>query len=145
MKRLAAVECRTGRRYLGRLPHGGDLIRSIEDFCKDRGIRAGSFFLIGAVSSAVIGAYDQEKKTYNKIEMNEPLEIVACSGNISIKDGAPFVHGHIVLGDEQGKTCGGHLFSDTVVFAGEIEILESEEPVLVRTYDEITGLMLWDI
>lgn len=130
---------------MGRLPHGEDLVGSIEDFCRIQGIQTGTFSLIGAVSSAVFGAYDQEEKTYIKIQKDEPLEIVACSGNISLKDGTPFVHGHILLGDEQGNTFGGHLFSESILFAGEIEIQESGGPLLERTYDETTGLMLWDL
>ena len=74
---------------------------------------------------------------------NTPLEIISCTGNISLKEGVPFVHAHAVLSDEQGKTIGGHLFSETPVFAGEFYIQELTGSPFSRKHDEETGLMLW--
>ena len=133
----------TGRYLIGRLPHGEDLLRSIELICESYGIRMATFALIGAVSSATIGAYDQKQQVYVTIRKQIPLEIVTCSGNISLKEGKPFVHAHITLSDEEGKTLGGHLFSETTVYAGEIHIQELTGEPLNREYDETTGLMLW--
>jgi predicted DNA-binding protein with PD1-like motif len=58
-------------------------------------------------------------------------------------DGSPVVHAHIVLGDTQGKLIGGHLFSETIIFAGEISLQALTGKPLERTYDEKTGLSLW--
>jgi len=38
---------------------------------------------------------------------------------------------------------GGHLFSDTILFAGEIRLQELIGNPLERAYDERTGLNLW--
>jgi hypothetical protein len=103
----------------------------------------GTFSVIGAVSSITIGAYDQKQKVYVTFHEKAPLEIVFCTGNISIKDDHPSIHAHIVLADEQGKTTGGHLFSDTIVFAGEIYIKELKGNPMKRAYEDKTGLMLW--
>lgn len=53
------------------------------------------------------------------------------------------MHAHVVLGDEQGNTIGGHLFSESIVFAGEIDLQELIGEPLERSYDETTGLLLW--
>ena len=144
MKELSCSEFKQGRIFAGRLPHGVDLINSIEKFCKKASIQMAAFSVIGAVSSATIGAYDQKQQVYVTVKEDAALEIVSCIGNVSIKDGQPFIHAHIVLADEQGKTIGGHLFSETIIYAGEINLQELTGKPMERTYDNDTGLMLWE-
>jgi len=143
MKELSCFEFQQGRLFVGRLPHGRDLILSVEEFCEDVKIQMATFSVIGAVSSATIGAYDQKQQVYVTFKEEAPLEIVSCIGNVSLKDGKPFIHAHILLVDEQGKTTGGHLFSETIIYAGEINLQELTGKPMERTYDNDTGLMLW--
>lgn len=137
-------EFKLGRRLIGRLPHGKDLIRSIEDVCTASNIQTATFFVIGAVSSATIGVYDQKQHVYVTFTKNKTMEIVNCIGNVSLKDKIPAIHSHIVLADEHGKIIGGHLFSETILFAGEIDLQEMTGKPLERVYDNKTGLMLWN-
>lgn len=102
-----------------------------------------TFSMIGAVSSFTLGAYDQQQQVYVTFSRKTPAEIITCTGNISIKDKKTFVHAHIVLGDEQGETIGGHLFSESIIFAGEIELQELIGKPMERSYDQTTGLWLW--
>ena len=143
MDELVCSEFKLGRRLLGRLPHGKDLITSIENFCTASDIQAATFSVIGAVSSATIGAYDQKQQIYVTFTENVPMEVVTCVGNVSLKDQAPVIHAHIVLGDERGKIIGGHLFSETVLYAGEMDLQELIGKPLERVYDRTTGLFLW--
>ena len=143
MKELSCFEFQQGRLFVGRLPQGIDLINSIEEFCKKALIQMAAFSVIGAVSSATIGAYDQKQQVYVTFKEEAPLEIVSCTGNVSLKEGKPFIHAHILLADEQGKTTGGHLFSETIIYAGEINLQELTGKPMERTYDNDTGLMLW--
>lgn len=143
MTKLTCPEFKTGRRFVGRLPHGKDLITFIEDFCKEASIQMATFSVIGAVSSVTMGAHDQKQQVYVTFTEEAELEIVTCIGNVSLMDGNPVVHAHIVLGDKQGKITGGHLFSETILFAGEIELQELTGTPLERAYDDTTGLMLW--
>ena len=145
MDKLTCSEFTPGRRFVGRLPHGKDLIRSIEDFCKASSIQTATFSVIGAVSSATLGAYDQKQQVYATFTEEGPLEIVTCSGNISLVDEEPVVHAHIVLANLEGKTMGGHLFSETILYVGEIDLQELTGTPLERSYDDTTGLMLWKI
>ena len=71
------------------------------------------------------------------------MEITNLKGNISVKDGNPFVHAHITLADKSGKCYGGHLAPGTVVFACEFLIEALDGPVFERCLDEKTGLPLW--
>ena len=145
MDKLVCSEFTLGRRFVGRLPHGKDLITSIEDFCNASSIQMATFSLIGAVSFATLGAYDQKQQVYATFTQEETLEIVSCNGNISLVDENPVVHAHIVLGDLKGKTMGGHLFSETILYAGEIDLQELTGTPLKRAHDHTTGLMLWKL
>jgi len=104
-----------------------------------------TFSVIGAVSSVTIGAYDQKQQVYVTFTQEAHLEIVTCTGNVSSMDGEPAAHAHIVLGDLQGKTVGGHLFSETILYAGEIDLQELTGKPMERAHDDTTGLMLWNV
>ena len=143
MKELSCFEFQQGRIFAGSFSHGSDLINSIEEFCKKASIQMAAFSVIGAVSSYTIGAYDPKQQVYVTFTEKAPLEIVSCTGNVSLKEGKPFIHAHILLADEQGKTIGGHLFSETIIYAGEINLQELTGKPMERTYDSDTGLMLW--
>jgi predicted DNA-binding protein with PD1-like motif len=143
MERIAASEFMAGRCLLGRLPHGKDLVAGVEEFCVDHCLEAAMFSIIGAVTSATLGAYDQKQQVYVTLQKREPLEIVHCTGNVSLKNGKPTVHAHGVFADIHCQTIGGHVFSETVVFAGEIYMQELLGTSMARIYDEQTGLFLW--
>ena len=143
MTKTSLSEFKLGRRFVGRLPHGKDLLASIKDFCTESSIQAATFSIIGAVSSATLGNFDQKQQVYVTFTERSPLDILVCAGNVSLNDQALFIHAHIVLGDERGKIIGGNLFSETIIYAGEIDLQELSGSPLERTYDEATGLLLW--
>lgn len=140
---IAASGFKAGRCILGRLPYRKDLIGAVEDFSADHSIRTAVFSIIGSVTSATLGSYDQNQQVYVTFKKEEPLEIAHCTGNVSLKNGKPTVHAHGVFADINGQTVGGHIFSETMVYAGEIYIQELVGRPLAREYDEGTGLFLW--
>ncbi len=137
--------CDSGGTYgfLGRLPKGADLLEALTAICTERGYTRGTVQVIGALERASVGFYHQDTKRYTTHEVNENVEVLAGQGSVSIKDGAPMVHLHLVLGREDGSCLGGHAMPGCVVFAAEATILPLEGPPLVRAFDEATGLPLW--
>lgn len=136
-------ECFAKRTLLVSLPHDADIAQAIEDIIRRERITLGVFTLIGAVRCTSFGYYDQEARTYKHITRDIPCEIASCSGNISLKDGSPTVHAHILFSDSDGTAFGGHLMSPTAVFAAELHLTELDGKPPVRKYDEATGLALW--
>jgi predicted DNA-binding protein with PD1-like motif len=136
-------EYRTIRTVIGQLPHGSDLLDGLTEFVQSKNIRLGRIQGIGATMNAVFAYYDQNTKTYNPIECKSGMEILSLSGNVSMRDGKPFVHAHIALSDAEGKVFGGHLMKGTTLFACEVTIDEMEGEQLERGKDERTGLFLW--
>jgi predicted DNA-binding protein with PD1-like motif len=133
-----------GRRIIGRLAKGDDLLAALEGLTQEHNITLGEVTAIGAVSQARIGYYNQDERKYYFLDLDRHLEILSLMGNISIKDGKPMIHAHITLGDSEGRAFGGHLAPGTLAFACEFAILEHLSNItLVRQMDEPTGLFLW--
>jgi len=129
--------------YVGRLDHGDDLLESLQKFVEDNDIRTGIIQVIGAAQRVTLGFYDGHKREYKKIEIEDELEIAGGWGNVSLKDGRPMVHLHVVVSDREGRAFGGHVFEGTKVFACEFVIKHLEGPALERAFDDVTGLTLW--
>jgi predicted DNA-binding protein with PD1-like motif len=136
-------EYKAKRIIQGRVPKGEDLFKWLTEKVKELNIKAGMVSGIGAVTKATIGYYDQIKREYVIKSFNQPMEVLSLKGNISVKDGVPFAHLHVVLGKDDFTAIGGHLFEGSEVFAFEFEIVEFEGKVLQRGFDEQTGLYLW--
>lgn len=134
MKRLPEI--------IGRLDHASDLLESLTDIVVKNNVRAGKIQAIGALYNAHFGFYDSHNKSYIWIDVDKHVELVSLMGNISIKDGKPFVHAHIAVADEKGATFGGHLGPGNKVFACEY-IISPYDGELVRKLDSETNLPLW--
>ena len=139
---MGLFEYRASKELIVRLKYDAELVRSITELARSKGVEAGSFTAIGALKSARLGYYDQKDHEYRQMEVETPHEMTSCIGNVSLKDGETFVHAHVVLADEAGNTKAGHLF-EGIVFAAEVHLHELEGPRLERKYDKVTGLSLW--
>ena len=126
--------------WFGRFDKDKELLESLQKFVEENNIQTGIFSLIGAVQNSKIGFYDQESKEYKKMLLEEPAEILHCTGNIAMKEGKPFVHAHITLADKTGNSYGGHLFG-AKIFAAEFYIKKFDK-IVERKEDPETNLAL---
>jgi hypothetical protein len=126
------------------IKNGDDLHGALFSYCLKNNIKAGIIFAVGALKNAELGFYDQAKKKYLAESVNKPLEILSCSGNVSLKDDKPFVHAHLTVSDKTGRVYGGHLEPGSIVFACECAIIQTGGELLNRKFDKLTGLNLWD-
>ena len=129
---------------LVRLTHGADLLEDLDDACEELGVKAGAIEVIGAVSALTLGFYDQERMEYESHTFDGTWEIASAVGNVSMLDGEPFVHLHVVASGDDGRCVGGHVMPGCTVFAAEaaIMLLEGHAPP-ERELDGATGLKLW--
>jgi len=132
-----------GREFVARMTHGEDWRPQIEAFAAEQEIDAAFFYGLGAVQDAELYFYDQDEHEYYPEPFDEPLEVAACVGNVSILDGEPFAHAHVTLSREDGSTVAGHLNTATT-FAGELYVREFETE-LEREHDPVTDLDLWPL
>lgn len=126
-----------------RVETGDDLLGAIESFVESHDIGTAWLSYLGAVTRASIRYYDQGLREYADFVIDEPLEVVAGTGNVSELDGRPFVHTHAVFSDEGGKAVGGHVNHGCEVWALEVKIEEYEGESPVRLPHDQTGLNLW--
>ena len=136
-------EASRGRAFVARLATGSDLIAEIETFCGANRIQAAWVSAIGALRQAAFAYYDQREKRYVELASDEHHELVGFAGNISMRDGSPFLHAHATFCDRKGATVGGHLLRGCTVFLAEVQIREMTGVELVRHPDEETGLAVW--
>jgi uncharacterized protein len=141
---MGAGKVAVGRCFFVRAEHDSDLIEFVTEFAKKNSIALAAFTAIGALKSAKLGFYDQTKHEYVGAVLSVPMEMASCVGNVSLKDGLPFVHAHVVLSHLDETVRGGHLLEGRV-FAAEIHLTEYLEAEIVRKPDPVTGLSLWDI
>jgi hypothetical protein len=138
-------EAHAGRAFVGRLATGTDLVAEIERFCDERGIRSAWVSVIGAVSHAAFGYYEQNEQRYLELSSDSHHEITSFTGNVSMRDGKPFLHAHAGFASRDGEAVGGHVLPGCTVFVGEVTIREMSDVELERVPDEITGLALWPL
>jgi len=85
---------------------GADLYEGISKICTEEDIKIGRVTALGAVKQAAVAYYDQRKKVYKPITFKKHLEILNCTGNVSLKDGKSFVHMHATFADSKGTVVG---------------------------------------
>ncbi len=120
---------------------GDEVMSNLIDFAKQHGLTAASFKAIGAFQKATLGYFDWEKKEYQKIPVDEQVEVLALIGDVAEKDGQPKVHAHVVLGRSDGTTRGGHILEAHV--RPTLEVILVESPAHLRkAHDEASGLAL---
>ncbi len=142
---MRSSEASTGRIFVCRLDYDSDLLNSIKEFVESVGVKAGFFFVIGAVKNGEFSIYDQKNKKYLRISIDKALEITSCIGNVSQLNGETLIHAHVNFADENGRVYGGHLEPGVKVFSAELILTELKDIKLERKYDEKTGLNLWSL
>ncbi|MEX2457392.1 MAG: PPC domain-containing DNA-binding protein [Actinomycetota bacterium] len=132
-----------GKAVFVRLPRGSDLLEGLNEAARELGIEAGTLQVIGAVSRLALGQYDQDAHEYTTHEREGGHELASGLGNVSLRDGAPFVHLHVVASATDGSILAGHLMPGTTVFLAEAYFRRLDGPPPVRSHDEDTGLPAW--
>jgi predicted DNA-binding protein with PD1-like motif len=123
---------------------GDEPVAGLTAFALEHKLKAASFTAIGAFSEATLGYFEWEKKEYERIAVAEQVEVLALLGDITLQDGKPHLHAHVVLGRRDGSACGGHLLEARV--RPTLEVIVTEAPAhLRRRRDPDSGLALIDI
>ena len=123
------------------LDSGDEVMESITSFAKEQKLHASQFNAIGAFSKVTLGYFDFSIKDYQKIEINEQVEVLNIAGDISLYENEYKIHAHVVVGKKDGSAHGGHLMKATV--HPTLEIILTESPAyLKREMDKDSGIPL---
>jgi predicted DNA-binding protein with PD1-like motif len=127
--------------YVIRLETGERIVEKLIEFCEKAKIEAGYLSGIGTCRGAELGFFDWQTKKYSFKKFKGDYEITSFDGNISLFNGRPFLHAHIVLGDRHFHSWSGHLKEAEVLATCEI-ILTRLDGEFVRKTDKKSGLNL---
>ena len=108
------VQASLGPAHILKPPFGSDLLKELESFVRAKGINLAWLSGIGAVSRATSATTTRPRST-GWTSSDQRLEVVSMTGNVSLLNGEPIVHVHVVLADEEGRCYGGHLGNNTLV------------------------------
>ncbi|MCK5046022.1 MAG: DNA-binding protein [Candidatus Heimdallarchaeota archaeon] len=139
---MKTMEMELQKVHLIRLEKDEELLTSILEYVKKKNILAGYLTGIGALGKGKIGYFDIKSKKYLHIPFKE-VELLACTGNIAKNKDTqePVAHIHVLIGEKDGKSLGGHLVEGIVSVTAEIYLVETK-PGVFRTKDEENGLYL---
>lgn len=127
--------------FLLRLHRNEKVTETLLNFIKEKEIAGGVLNGIGAIEKVTLGYYNPNEKKYHRGEFNSIYEVVSFMGNISYVNEEPFIHAHIVLGDNEFQCHVGHFFEATVAATMEI-FIRSFEIKVQREMDDSLGLNL---
>lgn len=123
---------------------GDEFVRELTSFAVENRLAGSHFTAIGAFCDATLGFFNRDKKEYEKIPIFDQMEVLSLVGDIALKDGAPQVHAHVVVGKSDGTAHGGHILEAHVWPTLEVVLTESPKH-LRRKLDAQTGLALIDL
>lgn len=116
-----------------RLKPGQDLKIEIEEFVQANHIEAGWIMTcVGSLTQSQLRFANQPAGT----KQIGHFEIVSLVGTVSINGS----HLHMSISDSTGKTTGGHLLADNIIYTtAEIVIGESNQLIFTREKDDTTS------
>jgi hypothetical protein len=120
---------------------GDEVSAVLGEFLHENNIETASISAIGAFERALLGYFDWQRKDYNRIPVDQQVEVLSLLGDVAIADGAPSLHLHAVLGRSDGSVVGGHLLKAWVRPTLEV-ILVQPPRYLRKRKDPETGLAL---
>lgn len=120
---------------------GDEVMQGLKAFARRCGLTASHFAAIGAFERATLGYFDWNRKDYDRIAVDEQVEVVTLTGDVAMDAGQPKVHAHVVLGRRDGAALGGHLLDAIVRPTLELTLVETPA-TLQRRYDPASGLNL---
>jgi predicted DNA-binding protein with PD1-like motif len=98
-----------------RIDSGEDIGESILKLAAKDKVRTARVEAIGGVREVTLAYFNHETKKYeNHRFADENLEVTSLLGNITIKDGKPFLHLHGTFGKSDMSAVTGHLVSGVV-------------------------------
>jgi len=121
------------------LKAGAKVPGAIQAIAAREKIRTARVEAIGGVSKLTLAYFNHKTKRYEEHDYEEFLEVTSLLGNITLKDGKPFLHAHGNFGKRDQSVVGGHIVSATAFPFLEVVITPTKNVALKR-FDESMGM-----
>jgi uncharacterized protein len=121
------------------LPKGASLFEELIAIASKEGIATAQVVGVGGVDKLNLAYYNRAKRKYEEHIYEEFLEAAGLTGNLTHKDGKPFLHIHGTFGRRDMSALAGHVISASVFPLLEVVITPTSNKAL-RKFDDETGL-----
>ena len=130
--------------YVLRLDPGEEIVSSLTRLVADDNIQLASVSAIGAANDVTIGIFNTAEKQYYSQRYQGDYEISALVGSVTRKEGEPYLHLHITIGNPvTGQVHAGHLTS--AVISATLELfLQVWDGQVGRKFSDQVGLNLFE-
>src|SRR5262245_29225818 len=99
---MMVAESRRGRRLVGRLDRGADVLTGLAEVCRASSVRAGELRATGSLEQVVLAEFDQRGRSLRAPRrFDAPFEILTLYGNLSEREGKPSVQARAALSRER--------------------------------------------
>ena len=128
--------------YVLRLDPGEEIVSSLTRLVEQEGVTLATVSALGAANDVTIGIFNTREKQYHSQRCQGDYEISALVGNVTRKDGEPYLHLHITIGSPvTGEVHAGHLTS--AVISATLELfLQVWDGEVGRKFSDTVGLNL---
>ena len=130
-------------RYVLSLDNHVPIVEALTAFCREKKILSGEITGLGAINCATFRFLNPATKQYVDKTFEEQMEITNLTGNISQKDGQPYLHVHITASRSDYSCIGGHLLEARINGACELFVTAFADTRIGRRPDPETGLNLY--
>lgn len=104
---------------------GEEFLEGMAQVARDENIEVAGFTAIGGFSETVLGFYNEETKDFDPIPFEaDQVEVLSLMGEITLDNGEPHVHGHVVVGTRDGRAFGGHLLKGVIKPIAIVNVFE---------------------
>lgn len=131
-------------KYILSLDNHVSIMEALMDFCQEKGILCGEIGGLGAVNHATFRYLNPSTMKYVDKTFDEQMEITNLTGNISQKDGKPYLHVHITASRSDYSCIGGHLLDARINGACELYVTAFPGTFAGRRTDAETGINLYE-
>ena len=130
--------------YVLRLDPGEEIVASLTRLVEQENVRLGTVSALGAAGDVTIGIFNTKEKQYYSQRYQGDYEISALVGNVTRKEGEPYLHLHITIGNPvTGEVHAGHLSS--AVISATLELfLQVWDGQVGRKFSDQVGLNLFE-
>jgi uncharacterized protein len=125
------------------LAKGDEVMSGLTDFARQNKVTSASFTAIGAFSHATVAWFDDGRKEFKMIPIEQQVELVSMIGDIALVNDQPVVHTHVSVASSDGTVRGGHVINAFVFPTLELFMTVYPTP-LHKESDKATGLKLID-
>ncbi|MSP62706.1 MAG: DNA-binding protein [Myxococcales bacterium] len=140
---VIVAESHRGRRLIGRLDRGADLLPALIELCTARNVRCAEVRAFGTLEEVDLREFDQRMKSFHPARrFPTPFTLVQLVGNLAEREGRGYIEAHITVSRERDnglELIGGHLLRARV-HAVDFVIETFDDVMLRRSMDPGTGL-----